>query len=590
MKNPIHVSDTLSLPLDFVTSTQAILAQKGKGKTHTAIVEAEDLLEAGQQIVVLDPTDAWHGLRSSVDGKRAGYPIAVFGGDHGDVALEPGGGKVLAEAVVAERFSAIISTENLSGAEELRFVADFLEDLYRRNRAAMHLFVDEADLFAPQKPFGGEMRTCGAMDNIVRRGRKKGIGCTLITQRSSVLNKNVLSQADMLVALGCSHPRDIDAIAEWVKRHASPARAVEMMNSLPSLPRGEAWIWNPAAEIFKRVSIRDRRTFDSGATPKAGEAARVAKVLAPVDIKRLGDAIAATVEQQKANDPRALKARVAELEKRIAAAKPATAKIEEKPVVKDAQLKRIELAIATGTKLAARLYAAGETATQLIMKAAEVAAGGAQKIEGEIAELRKAIVMHRDPTDTVGSWRQELPRSATATLGHRVYPSKHAAIARTPKADSGAKIGGGLRRILIALAQRPDGLTNRQIGVRAGLSSSGGTFSTYISRARVEGWIEDAGDVRRITSAGLDALGDFEPLPIGRELANYWLGQLGGGAARILQVLIDAFPEYLDQAEIGRAAQISPTGGTFSTYLSKLRTLELVVGRGQLSATPELCG
>ncbi len=251
----LTISKTLSLPLDFVTSTAVILAQKGKGKTHTARALAEELMDAGQQVVALDPTDAWWGLRSSKDGKYGGYPIAVFGGDHGDVALEPGGGALLAEAIVRERFSAIVSTEALSKAKELTFVADFLETLYRLNREAMHLFIDEADIFCPQRPFGGEARTCGAADDIVRRGRKKGIGCTLITQRSSVLNKNVLSQADMLIALGCSHPLDLDAIGEWVKRHADRKLAREMMESLPSLPRGDAWVWNPSAvvEFWRRT-------------------------------------------------------------------------------------------------------------------------------------------------------------------------------------------------------------------------------------------------------------------------------------------------------------------------------------------------
>lgn len=307
----LRVSDDLVLGADFVTSTQAILAQKGKGKTHTATVEAEELLDAGQQVVVIDPTDAWFGLRSSPNGKSTGYPIAVFGGDHGDVQLETGGGSVLAEAVVRERFSAILCTETMTKSEELRFVGDFLETLYRKNREAMHLFIDEADQFAPQKPFGGEMKTCGATDDIVRRGRKKGIGCTLITQRASAINKNVLSQADMLVALGCSHPLDLDAIDKWVRKNADPKLAQEMMKSLPSLPRGEAWVWNPSQSLFKRIAIRQRHTFDSGATPKAGEKKREPKVLAQIDLARLGKSMAEAAERQRESDPKALRAKIA---------------------------------------------------------------------------------------------------------------------------------------------------------------------------------------------------------------------------------------------------------------------------------------
>jgi DNA helicase HerA-like ATPase len=65
----LKISPTLSLPLAaFVTSTQAILAKKGSGKSYTASVEAEELLEARQQIVAIDPTGSL--ARSPILGRR----------------------------------------------------------------------------------------------------------------------------------------------------------------------------------------------------------------------------------------------------------------------------------------------------------------------------------------------------------------------------------------------------------------------------------------------------------------------------------------------------------------------------------------
>ena len=46
------------------------------------------------------------------------------------------------------------------------------------------------------------------MQDIVRRGRKKGIGCTLITQRPAVLSKDVLTQCEVLCVLRLVHPVD----------------------------------------------------------------------------------------------------------------------------------------------------------------------------------------------------------------------------------------------------------------------------------------------------------------------------------------------------------------------------------------------
>ena len=255
----LRVSNDLVLPADFVTSTQAILAKKRVGKTYTAQVLAEELLAAKQQVVVIDLTSAWWGLRSSADGSAAGYSITIFGGRHGDLPLEATAGEDLARAVVEDRFSAVLDVRLLKKGQRLRFIADFLETLYDRNTEAMHLFMDEADAYVPQQTFSPEQaRALGAADELVRRGGIGGIGVTLISQRAQTLNKNVLSQVDMLTVLRMNHPKDIGAIKDWVVEHVDAATARDMIASLPSLPRGEAWVWAPEHSIFKRISVRTK--------------------------------------------------------------------------------------------------------------------------------------------------------------------------------------------------------------------------------------------------------------------------------------------------------------------------------------------
>jgi hypothetical protein len=122
------------------------------------------------------------------------------------------------------------------------------------------------------------------------------------------------------------------------------------------------------------------------------------------------------------------------------------------------------------------------------------------------------------------------------------------------------------------------------------MSSRSGTFSTYMSKARTNGWISDEGDERSLTQPGFDALGGYEPLPTGGELLQHWLGELGaGGASRMLSALAEVYPAALSNNELGEAAGISAGSGTFSTYLSRLRTLELIEGgRGQIRLSDEL--
>ena len=146
---------------------------------------------------------------------------------------------------------------------------------------------------------------------------------------------------------------------------------------------------------------------------------------------------------------------------------------------------------------------------------------------------------------------------------------------------------GGLRRMMVALAQRSD-LSRSQLAVRAGLSAKSGTFGTYLGKLRSENWVGDRGGKFSLTESGVTALGEFQPLPQGRELLAYWMNELGGGPARLLNVLANVYPSAMNRNDLALAADLSPGSGTFGTYLGKLRTLELIQGSGEISLSPEL--
>ena len=87
-----------TIPVGAATETIAILAKRGAGKTYLASVMAEEMLRAGVQVVIIDPLDVWWGLRSSADGKSAGMPIMVLGGDKADNPMEGSDGHARADA------------------------------------------------------------------------------------------------------------------------------------------------------------------------------------------------------------------------------------------------------------------------------------------------------------------------------------------------------------------------------------------------------------------------------------------------------------------------------------------------------------
>lgn len=140
---------------------------RGSGKTNTAGALAEELLAHGHPIAVIDPTDAWWGLRAGRDGNPAGgFPVVIFGGPHGDIPLQETDGKVIAEFIVQDQVSVVLSLRHLRKNAQRRFVTEFCEELYHLKGADSHrtpltVFIDEAPLFVPQKVMGEVARTVG---------------------------------------------------------------------------------------------------------------------------------------------------------------------------------------------------------------------------------------------------------------------------------------------------------------------------------------------------------------------------------------------------------------------------------------------
>lgn len=552
-----------TVPVDLVTQTVAVVGMRGAGKTNTGVVGAEGLLAAGQQVVIIDPLDVWWGLRSSADGKADGFPVVVIGGEHADLPLEAGAGKAVADFVTDHRASVVISTRHLSKTKQRSLVADFAEHLYDRKgktefKTPLQLFIDEADAFAPQRIEGDTARCFGAIDDLVRRGRSSGFGVTVITQRPAVLHKDILTQVEMLVVHRIVSPQDRKAIEAWVEVHDAEGVAEKVLGSLHQLGKGETWVWSPAwLGLLERVQIAKRGTFDSSYTPKVGESRAGPKKVAAVDLEQLKKAMGETLEKAKANDPATLKRRIAELEK---AAKAVPARVEAKVVEVSALQKEDREMLA---KVASDLNLVGTLAT-----------GIAEKIDFVLKKLAnlKPGALHPRP----------LP------------PASRPSSAPKPRASSptgDTTIGEGERKILVAIAQYPDGVERDQLSVLTGYKRS--TRDAYVQRLGTKGMVQTAGQTLTATAEGFEALGDFEPLPTGSALGDYWMAdgrdaKLPEGERAILKVMIEAEGNPVSRDELTERTGYKRS--TRDAYIQRLTARRLVesVGRGDVQATRNL--
>ncbi len=374
------------------------IGTSGSGKTYNAGTAVEILLSGTARVVIIDPLGVWWGLRLLADGKaQSRFDVAIFGGPHGDLPLTEHAGALIGETAATMAESCIIDLKGLkSRAAERRFMVAFLDALYRKAPGEpFHLVVDEADLFAPQKPQKGDEVLLGHMENIVRRGRVMGFIPWLISQRPAVLNKNVLSQVDGLLAFKLTGSQDRDALDAWIEGQADKAQGKAIKNSLPALQIGEGVVWIPGRGILDApAKFPAKVTFDSSRTPKRGEKKRKAHSLKPLNLSALKDKLATVEAEQKADDPRALRSEVAglkaerdKLKKTLDAGVAVKSQVVDKEIIKRAEERGFEQA----KKKFAPLRAALEIAMKFIIEinAKDFFKAGGEAIDKEAVE--KAI-------------------------------------------------------------------------------------------------------------------------------------------------------------------------------------------------------
>lgn len=593
----LNISKQFILPIDAITETLAILAKRRVGKTYTASVIAEEFIKNKLPFVALDPTGAWWGLQSSKDGKEAGFPVYILGGDHG-IALEPTAGKVIAEQVVKHPSFYVVDVSKFkSNAEQDRFATDFAEHLYRikaDHPEPLHLFIDEADAFIPQRPFGGQQRMLGAFEALVRRGGIRGIGVTLISQRAAVINKNVLTQTECMIILRTTSPQDRNAIDEWIKLNGTEEERKILLSSLAKLQQSEAWIYSPGwLEVCEKINIRERITFNSSRTPKVGEK-KINPVLAKVNIDKLSKEIHSTIEKQKENEPAALKKKIRDLELLIQGASKKKSNIldnSERLTKANEDIKKLREENKQLEKIGASLESDINRFQDKIKKLADYFSSLFKGFE--FNAIKVAITAKKEfdrafqKTSIFG--KPPIISEEIKYLDHQVIVKNHKAdkkMMAESTDDFNGDLPAGARKILIAIAQYPDGIDRNQIAVLTAYRST--SRYEYLRKLKAAGYIIGSDKRYLITETGIDYLGsDYEPLPTGNELREYWLNNLPAGELRLFEGIIEVYSDSISKNRLSELTGYKST--SIYEYLRLLRNRKLIVKQGnEITASENL--
>lgn len=575
----LHISTALSLPLEAITETIAILGIRGSGKTNTCVVLTEELLDAGQQIVIIDPTDVWWGLKSSKNGKEAGYPVIVFGGRHGDVPLTAADGATVADFIVEERLPAILSLRHFESQGDMRrFVTDFARRLYHRKGeegrdTPMLLAIDEGHLFVPQRVTGAEAQMVGAIQKLVRQGRTSGIGVAVIDQRAASVNKDILTQLELLICHRTSSPQDRKALEGWIEQHDTADQKETFLARLPELARGVAWCWSPGwLDIFKEVPVRERRTFDSSATPKAGEKRVTPTTLAHVDLDALKKKMADAIEKASAEDPKVLRTRIAQLERQLASrvAEVKLAPPPEKPLLSRTEAEWAKEQLETLEKMRIEVF------------------NSAEEIHNKILEtntyLLKALKrwLEGGPTSAQMEHANGAAKKKFAKEYEVVYPVKPA------KAESSIAGMSPIEKKILCTLAAGGAMNRKKLAIWTGYSHTSGSFGQALADLRAAGDIVGSSKEFAITTEGhAKVAGYVEKLPKGEALLEWWIGKRPASDGLVLRALWRAGP--MSREDIASAIKRSNTSGSYGQTLADLRALGLIDGSAKAySLSPEL--
>jgi len=561
----------------------AVLGKTGSGKTFAVKGIIEQLLHDKRRVGIVDPTGAWWGLRSSRDGKAPGFPILVLGGDHGDLPLPALGGAAVARLLADQGVNLVADTSLLTVGERTRWFIDFASTLYRTNRAPLHLVLDEAHNFAPQgkvpDPDTGKM--LHAANTLASGGRSRGIRLVLITQRPQKLHKDALTSADTLIAMRVLAPHDREAVRAWVVGCGDERVGKEVLDSLASLKRGEGWIWYPEGKFLERVTFPPITTFDSSATPTDGGTVRAPKSAAEIDLTEIRTSLADAVKEAEANDPKLLRQRIATLERDVRDAKKLAAAIPVKhvkataavpvPVLKPGDVAKVERFLERAhAEIERQEQIASKLVDALILRLREVGTPLASAAEALHQALKSARGIERSTSAPIGS--QTIGSAPGRVLVKReLTPGLPMAPVSTSNGHGKPSRGSGAGRMLAVLARAGRPLSREELGVWALVHPGGGSFDTYVGRLTGAGHAERGQHGYSATTAGVAAADPALFLPLD-SLVPAWFAKIGAGngAGRMLHVRLHAAGAEIPREDLGNAAQVSPTGGSFDTYIGRL--------------------
>lgn len=235
---------------ELVTGRTCVIAQSGAGKSWAIAVICESLCRAGIGFCLIDTEGEYFSLKDAFD-------ILWIGSDeNSDADIDTVDLHQTVLESVQSGLPIIFDVSETAMQEKVTRLVNILYDIESDLRKPYLLIVEEADKFIPQS-----RESIKKIEEISRRGRKRGLGMLVATQRPALVNKNVLSQCNSQIIGKLSIDNDLRAVDLFF----SSRKEVE---ELAALSPGEFYVMGSLSRGKTRMRFGERRTKHRGLTPR----------------------------------------------------------------------------------------------------------------------------------------------------------------------------------------------------------------------------------------------------------------------------------------------------------------------------------
>lgn len=536
----------------------------------------EGLLDRKKPVCVLDPKGDWWGLKSSADGKSAGYPVVIFGGSHADVPINEHSGKAVAELVATGNRPCIIDLKGWMVGPRTRFFVDFASAMFTLTRGIRWLVIDEVHNFAPQgkvlDPDSAKMLHWA--NRLVNEGAGMGLLMLSASQRPQKVHKDFVTANETLIAKRVIHKLDRDAVKDWIDGCADPQLGKDVIASLANMDRTEGWVWSPEIK-FGPVLLKFPlfKTYDSF-KPQQQEQTKKLEGWADVDLAEVGAKMEKFLEKEKANDPSRLKAEVAKLTREVATLKSTpVATVKYDPLAEQRGYDRAradalkDLAIYCGVleNLKGDAQDLLNAITTALTKAYALGTPTAAPVENKLGKpttrgVAKALLVALSATERAVAKDMGVSDLSYAKSKHNEIVLQESAYSAPQK-----KV---MRALAMWLSIGHATPSREMVAAVAGYSPSSGGFGNLL------GSLKTVGAIDYPMPGHVTALANGMVAPSREDGCHMLWANLSNPQRKIVHALIGHGGST--RAELGADTGYSPSSGGFGNLLGSLRTLGII--------------